>query len=48
MEIIELEEGLLNGIAIKAEAPLRDSYEGAIARYDYPYADGVLFTPFYL
>lgn len=37
--MIETDEGLLNDIAIAFET-INDTFEKAIARYDYPYADG--------
>lgn len=37
--MIETDEGLLNGIIIELEI-IEDNFEKAIARYDYPYADG--------
>lgn len=39
MEVIETNEGTLNGITIQMET-IEDNFEKAIARYDYPYADG--------
>jgi prophage DNA circulation protein len=36
---VYLDEGLLNGVLLQMET-IEDSFEKAIARYDYPYADG--------
>ena len=36
---LDLDEGLLDGIVLQMET-IEDNFEKAIARYDYPYADG--------